>query len=366
MELGVNLPTANTPNTSPEAVVRIAQAAERLGHGAVWTNERLLRPTADVPQPGGPPRPLPEVYEVAYDPLETLAFVAARTERIRLGTSVVDALFHPPVVLAKRYATLDRLSGGRVIAGLGQGWMAQESRVAGVAPKRRGPGWTSTWRRCARCGAPTRSATRDASTASPSRASTPSRRSRGGRRSCSAPSRRRASGGPPASPTASIRSPSPTSSSRPRSLPSAPPRGPPGATRRPSRSWCGSTTRSRPGPSPTGSARSSAARPGRSRPTWPDWPPCGSTRCLSAPGYAPSLDAEVGLLDALRQAVSAQVGLDGPRGRGGPAAAWPFERCRLPIPPPRRRVLVAPASPSSRTAVRGVHPVGRAAGGSGG
>ncbi|WP_241563781.1 LLM class flavin-dependent oxidoreductase [Nonomuraea polychroma] len=50
-----------------------------------------------------------------YDPLETLAYVAAKTSTIRLGTSVVDALFHSPVVLAKRLATLDRLSGGRAM-----------------------------------------------------------------------------------------------------------------------------------------------------------------------------------------------------------------------------------------------------------
>lgn len=74
------------------------------------------------------------------DPLETLAYVAAQTERIKLGTSVVDALFRVPVVLARRYATLDQFSNGRVIAGLGQGWMEQEFATANVSPKRRGAG----------------------------------------------------------------------------------------------------------------------------------------------------------------------------------------------------------------------------------
>jgi probable F420-dependent oxidoreductase len=140
LELGVSLPTYNVPNGSVESIVRIAQAAEELGYGAVWTYERLLYPMADVPQPGGPPRPLPDYYKTAYDPLETLAFVAAKTERVRLGTSVVDALFHAPVILAKRYATLDQLSGGRVIAGLGQGWMEQEFATANVPPARKGAG----------------------------------------------------------------------------------------------------------------------------------------------------------------------------------------------------------------------------------
>jgi probable F420-dependent oxidoreductase len=141
MDLGLTLPTSNVPlGTSPQVLARIAQAAERQGYATVWTYERLLMPVGNVEQPGGPPRPLPDVYRLVYDPIESLTFVAATTERIKLGTSVVDALFHVPVVLAKRYATLDQLSGGRAIAGLGQGWMAQEFSAADVSPRRRGAG----------------------------------------------------------------------------------------------------------------------------------------------------------------------------------------------------------------------------------
>jgi probable F420-dependent oxidoreductase len=85
-----------------------------------------------------PPAPLPEAYATVYDPLETLSFLAARTSTIRLGTSVIAAPLHPPVVLARRLATLDVLSGGRLIVGLGQGWMAHEFAVAGVPRERRG------------------------------------------------------------------------------------------------------------------------------------------------------------------------------------------------------------------------------------
>ena len=99
--------------------------------------EWLLRPLADIPQLGGT---APEQYRTVYEPLETLSYVAALTSRIRLGTSVIDALFHPPVVLARRFATLDRSSGGRVIAGLGQGWMPQEFGTAGIPMRRRGAG----------------------------------------------------------------------------------------------------------------------------------------------------------------------------------------------------------------------------------
>jgi len=141
MELGVGLPTAG-PLASPSAIVRVAQEAERLGYAAVWTFERLLRPIAPTIQPGSPePQPVPEIYRNVYEPLVTLSHVAAVTDRIKLGTSVIDALLHPPVVLARRFATLDQFSGGRVIAGLGQGWMREEFETVAVPTTRKGAGF---------------------------------------------------------------------------------------------------------------------------------------------------------------------------------------------------------------------------------
>jgi probable F420-dependent oxidoreductase len=137
MELGVALPTHDGPLASPEAISRIAREAEQLDYAALWTFERLLRPLAEFPQFGGR---IPEYYRSTYEPLETLSYVAALTSRIRLGTSVVNALMHPPVVLARRFATLDRFSGGRVVAGLGQGWMPQEFEAVGVPVRRMGAG----------------------------------------------------------------------------------------------------------------------------------------------------------------------------------------------------------------------------------
>src|SRR5205807_1474710 len=81
---------------------------------------------------------MPEAYAVAYDPIETLTYVAARTDRIRLGTSILVAPFHVPGLLAKRLATLGRFSGGRVVAGLGLGWAEEEFDTAGVAARGRG------------------------------------------------------------------------------------------------------------------------------------------------------------------------------------------------------------------------------------
>jgi probable F420-dependent oxidoreductase len=140
MELGVSLPTSG-PLASPGNIVRVAQEAERLGYAAVWTYERLLRPLAELPsRHGGPPQRIPKQYRLVYEPLETLSYVAAVTERVKLGTSVIDALLHPPVVLARRFATLDQFSGGRVIAGVGQGWMPQEFETANVPMARIGAG----------------------------------------------------------------------------------------------------------------------------------------------------------------------------------------------------------------------------------
>jgi probable F420-dependent oxidoreductase len=139
MDLGVALPTSGRL-ASPANIVRIAQEAERLGYASVWTYERLLRPVAELPAPDGSMRRIPAQYRLTYEPLETLSYVAALTERVRLGTSVIDALLHPPVVLARRFATLDQFSGGRVVAGLGQGWMPQEFETANVPMDRIGSG----------------------------------------------------------------------------------------------------------------------------------------------------------------------------------------------------------------------------------
>jgi len=138
MEIGIALPHFGQ-HASREMITRVAQEAEQMGFGSVWVLERMLRPTHPIPQFGRLAL-MDEPYAISYDPLETLTFVAAKTERIKLGTSVLDALFHAPVTLARRLATLDQLSGGRVIAGLGQGSVQDEFTAANVPIKRRGSG----------------------------------------------------------------------------------------------------------------------------------------------------------------------------------------------------------------------------------
>ena len=132
MDFGIDLPVSG-PFASPEAIVRMAIEAERLGYATVWTYERMLYPVGEQTIPNF------EFYRSGtYEPLETLSYVAAKTERIKLGTSIITAPFHVPALLARQFATLDQLSGGRVLAGLGQGWMEQEFAAANVSMRSRG------------------------------------------------------------------------------------------------------------------------------------------------------------------------------------------------------------------------------------
>lgn len=140
MKIGIALPqmgaTANAAN-----IRLVAQEAEKLGLSSVWVLERLLRPTKPLQPYSGYMDPWPSAFANVYDPVDTLAFVAGITSTIKLGTSVIDALYHSPVVMGKRLATLDQLSGGRLIAGFGQGWSDDEFGVVNVPPKRKGGGF---------------------------------------------------------------------------------------------------------------------------------------------------------------------------------------------------------------------------------
>jgi len=81
-----------------------------------------------------------------FDPLETFTFVAANTNKVALETSVIDMLFHNPVRLARRFATLDVMSEGRAIAGCGIGWSKEEYEISGIPFKKRQNGLMD--RRC--------------------------------------------------------------------------------------------------------------------------------------------------------------------------------------------------------------------------
>jgi probable F420-dependent oxidoreductase len=138
MKAGILLPQAGDYATR-ENILYVAKEAEKEGLDSVWVFERLLWPLKPkTPYVATPDGSLPVEYQNVLDPLETLTYVAGNTNRISLGTCLIDMLFHNPVVLARRFATLDVLTNGRTIAGLGIGWSKDEYEVSGIPYKHRG------------------------------------------------------------------------------------------------------------------------------------------------------------------------------------------------------------------------------------
>lgn len=130
MKLGFVLPN-NWGLPDPGPVVALAEEAEERGIDSVWVNHHVLNIGYIADRLDDRPY---------YDALTILSFVAARTERVRLGTSVLVLPYLHPMALAKALATLDQLTGGgRLIAGLGVGGLPEENRALGVIWDDRGP-----------------------------------------------------------------------------------------------------------------------------------------------------------------------------------------------------------------------------------
>ncbi len=116
----------------PAAAAQIAELAESLGYDSLWTGEHVVLPSPRVePSPMDPDEPI-------LDPLVALAHLAAHTERIRLGTGVIILPQRNPLVLAKQVASLDVLSEGRLILGVGVAYLEPEMAAIGVPMERRG------------------------------------------------------------------------------------------------------------------------------------------------------------------------------------------------------------------------------------
>jgi probable F420-dependent oxidoreductase len=123
MDYGLCLPNVRD-SASPEGIEAAADAAERLGWSTVWTTDHVL-----IDHDGA------DEYGRVYEAILTLVWVGARHPRLRLGTSVIVVPQRNAVLLAKELATLDSLSGGRVIAGVGVGWSEQEFGNLGVGAR---------------------------------------------------------------------------------------------------------------------------------------------------------------------------------------------------------------------------------------
>ena len=138
MKVGITLPQIGQQATK-DNIIHVARQAEKEGFDSVWTFDRLLWPlNPQTPYRGTSDGRLPIEMQNVLDPMGLLTFVAANTDKIALGTSVVDMLFHTPVILGRRFATLDVLSEGRVISGLGIGWSEDEYQASNIPFKKRG------------------------------------------------------------------------------------------------------------------------------------------------------------------------------------------------------------------------------------
>jgi probable F420-dependent oxidoreductase len=128
MEMGFGIPVSGSWAT-PANIREVCRRAESLGYASLWSFQRTL-------YPGGDPIPMP--YRSVHDPLAISSYVAAITERARVSIAIVNLPYYAPIVLAKALTSIDILSGGRLDAGLGLGWNADEFAAAGTPMPRRG------------------------------------------------------------------------------------------------------------------------------------------------------------------------------------------------------------------------------------
>lgn len=135
MQIGFNLPISG-PLSAPEMLIRIAQPGEALGYDYLTLTDHIVLPNLRVP--GYPYSESGEFFgegpERRHEQLTAAAFLAAKTSRIRLVLAVVVVPHRPAVLAAKMLSTIDVLSGGRLIVGIGAGWLQAEFAAVVATP----------------------------------------------------------------------------------------------------------------------------------------------------------------------------------------------------------------------------------------
>ena len=139
MKVGLVVPQFGM-NSTKENLITFIRLAEKEGFESLWVYDRMFYPlNPQQPYPGTPnKREWPEYFQNVLDPLTTLAFIAANTTKANLGTCIIDMIFHNPITLAKEFTTIDILSQGRLICGLGIGWSKDEYLAANIPYEKRG------------------------------------------------------------------------------------------------------------------------------------------------------------------------------------------------------------------------------------
>lgn len=126
MKIGIALPVFGK-YAGRDQILETALAAEALGYDSIWVSDHVVVPDSH------------NVFgDVFYDPLITLGFIASATSSIELGTSVMVLPYRNPLVLAKSVSSLDALSGGRAVLGVGSGWLRGEFEALGIDYAQRG------------------------------------------------------------------------------------------------------------------------------------------------------------------------------------------------------------------------------------
>lgn len=128
MKIGFGAPVSGSWAT-PGIIREVCGRADELGYASLWTFQRLLVPRDSK---------LKATYESVLDPMIALGYLAACTQRARLGVAIVNAPFVSPILLAKQAAAIDVLSEGRLALGLGIGWAAEEFAASGATMEKRG------------------------------------------------------------------------------------------------------------------------------------------------------------------------------------------------------------------------------------
>lgn len=137
MRIGFGLPQFGRAAEDADQTMRFAATMEERGAASLWAADRLLAAVDPRVGYGGGPD-IPEQMRAAHDPLALLTAAAAVTSRVQLGTSTLNAPWYPAALLARQATTVDRISRGRLLLGLGTGWSPEEYDAVGVPMGERG------------------------------------------------------------------------------------------------------------------------------------------------------------------------------------------------------------------------------------
>jgi probable F420-dependent oxidoreductase len=137
MRIGFSLPQSGAHAHHYDQLPGYAKTLEDLGADSLWVSDRILAPVnPTVGYAGGDT--IPEAFHSILDPLALVSAIGAITSRVQIGTNVLIAPWYPPILLARMLTTLDVITKGRLVVGLGTGWSPEEYQSVGVPMNQRG------------------------------------------------------------------------------------------------------------------------------------------------------------------------------------------------------------------------------------